>query len=93
MKGNRAVLTAVVIVGVVLLGWWLFSRGGNVARIDLLTTFDGAQKRPDASLFSIADVTLAGETKKAIAIARPPAHASPGTFGSPTTAGCGCHWG
>ena len=69
MKGNRAVLTAVVIVGVVLLGWWLFGRGGNVARIDLLTTFDSAQKQPDASLFSIADVTLAGETKKAIAIA------------------------
>ena len=69
MKGNRAVLTAVVIVGVVLLGWWLFSRGGNVARIDLLTTFDSARKQPDASLFSIADVTLAGETKKAIAIA------------------------
>ena len=72
MKGNRAVLTAVVIVGVVLLGWWLFGRGGNVARIDLLSMFDSAKKQPDANLFSIADVTLAGETQKAIAIAPSP---------------------
>jgi hypothetical protein len=69
MKGNRAALTAAVIVGAVLLGWWLFGRGGDVARIDLLSTFDAARKQPDASLFSIADVTLGNETKRSIAIA------------------------
>jgi hypothetical protein len=68
MKGNRAILTAVVIVGVVLIGWWLFGRGGGGGRVDLIGTFAEAQKRPSAELFSVVDATLAGESKKAIAI-------------------------
>jgi hypothetical protein len=68
MKGNRAVLTAVVIVVVLVLGWWLFGRGGRGGRIDLVERFDEAQKRPATDVFSVADATLGGVTKKAIAI-------------------------
>ena len=68
MKGNRAVLTAIVVVVVIILGWWLFGRGGGGARVDLLERFGDAQKRPNAEVFSLVDATLAGETKRAIAI-------------------------
>jgi hypothetical protein len=68
MKGNRAVLTAVVIAVVLLLGWWLFGRGGDRARVDLVETFGQAEKRPNAEVFAIEDVNLGGETKKAIAL-------------------------
>ena len=68
MKGNRAVLTAVVVLVVIIVGWWLFGRGGVADRVDLIATFDTASKRPNADLFSIVDATLAGVTKKAIAI-------------------------
>ena len=68
MKGNRAVLTAVVIVVLVIVGWWLFFRGGRAGGIDLIATFDQAQKRPSPDLFSVVDADLAGETKRAIAI-------------------------
>ena len=68
MKGNRAVLTAVVVVVVIAVGWWLFGRGGGGGGVDLLETFGEAQKRPNAELFSVVDATLAGETKKAIAV-------------------------
>ncbi len=69
MKGNRAVLTAVVVLAVIVAGWWLFGRGGGNRRIDLLERFAAAEKRPpEPNLFSVADVTLAGVTKQAIAI-------------------------
>jgi hypothetical protein len=64
MKTNRAVLTAVVIVVVAVAGWWMFRRGSS-ERVDLLAVYDQAEKKGGA--FSVADVTLAGETKKAIA--------------------------
>jgi hypothetical protein len=63
MKGNRAVLTAVVIVVVAIAGWWLFRRGG-AERVDLVALYDGAQK---SGAFAVEDATLAGETKKSIA--------------------------
>ena len=68
MKGNRAVLTAVVVAVVLLLGWWLFGRGADRARVDLVETFGQAEKRPNAEVFGIEDVDLGGETKKAIAL-------------------------
>ena len=68
MKGNRAVLTAIVVVVVLILGWWLFGRGGGGGRVDLVERFTEAQKRPNAELFSVTDATLAGVTKKAIAV-------------------------
>jgi hypothetical protein len=68
MKGNRAVLTAVVVAVALLLGWWLFGRGGNRGAVDLVEMFAQADKRPNAEVFGIEDVNLAGETKKAIAL-------------------------
>ena len=65
MKGNRAVLTAVVIIVVAIAGWWIFRRG-NGERIDLIAVFDQATKTPPTG-YSVEDATLAGDTKKAIA--------------------------
>jgi len=64
MKMNRAVLTAAVIVLVAAAGWWIFSRG-SAERIDLIERYDQAEKR-GAGPYAVVDVTLAGETKKAI---------------------------
>jgi hypothetical protein len=69
MKGNRAVLTAIVLVLVIIAGWWLFRRGGRAEAIDLLARYDTAEKRPNPSLFQVGDVDLNGETRKAIAVA------------------------
>jgi hypothetical protein len=70
LKGNRAVLTASVIVVVLLAGWWLFKRGRPVGAVHLIDRFDQAKRQPDdPALYSIVDATLNGETKKAIAIA------------------------
>ena len=63
MKNSRAVLTAVVIIIVAAAGWFVFRRG-SAERIDLLAQFDQARKNGEP--FSVADVTLAGETKRAI---------------------------
>lgn len=67
MKGNRAAITAVVVVIVLIAGWWMFRRAGSAGAVDLLTTFDTAQKRPSPEAFSVVDATLNGDTKKAIA--------------------------
>ena len=69
MKGNRAVLIAIAVIVVLILGWWLVRRGGGGGAIDLLTQFDGAEKKPGAETFSLEDVTINGETKKAVAVA------------------------
>jgi hypothetical protein len=67
MKGNRTVLTAVVVLAVLIVGWWLFTRRGSGETIDLLSRFDAAEKRPpEPNLFAIEDVTLNGETLRAI---------------------------
>ena len=63
MKSSRAVLTAVVSIIVAAAGWFVFRRG-SAERIDLLTQFDQAIKK--GGTFTVADVTLAGETKRAI---------------------------
>jgi hypothetical protein len=67
MKGNRAIVTAVVVVLVLILGWYMLRRSGSAGAIDLLTQFDQAQKAPAADPFPIVDATLGSETKKAIA--------------------------
>jgi hypothetical protein len=64
MKSNRAVLTALVLVIVLVAGWWLFHRG-SAAKVDLLAAFDQATKA--GGEFTVSDATLAGETKPAIA--------------------------
>jgi hypothetical protein len=63
MKNSRAVLTAVVILIVAAAGWFVFRRG-SAERVDLLAQFDQAKKNGEP--FSVADITLAGETKRAI---------------------------
>ena len=67
MKGNRAIVTAVVVVLVLVLGWYMLRRSGSAGAINLVTQFDQAQKRPDPSKFTVEDVTLGSETKRAIA--------------------------
>ena len=64
MKNSRAVLTAVVILLVAVAGWFVFRRGG-AEQVDLLTQYEQAQKK--GGDFTVADVTLDGVTKKAIA--------------------------
>ena len=44
MKGNRAVLTAVVLLVLIIAGWWLFKRSSRGPSIDLISTFDTATK-------------------------------------------------
>jgi hypothetical protein len=63
MKNNRAVLTAVVILVVAAAGWFVFRRG-SAEHIDLLAQFEQAKK--NGAPFTVEDVTLNGETKRAI---------------------------
>ena len=66
MKGNRAVLTAVVLLVLIILGWWLFKRSNRGPSIDLITTFETAQKRPAEGTFQVIDADLNGDKKRAI---------------------------
>jgi hypothetical protein len=69
MKGNRSIFIVVGVIVVLILGWWLLRRGGQGSTIDLVERFDAAEKRPDAGVFTVEDVTINGDTKKSIAIA------------------------
>ena len=71
MKGNRAVLVAVVAIAVIAAGVWLFRKGGGSQQIDLVAQLSTAQRQPADGTFDVADVTLSGETFKAIS-ANPP---------------------
>ena len=75
MKGNRSLFIAVGVVAVLILGWWLFSRGGSSGAISLVDRFDAAQKRPDPGVFTVGNVTIDNETKRSISVA-------PGIMGS-----------
>lgn len=67
MKGNRAVITAIVVVVLIGAGWWLFGRRSTASSVDLLETFPQAKKQPNESVFQVIDATLNGDTKRAIA--------------------------
>jgi hypothetical protein len=69
MKGNRSLFVVVGVLAVLILGWWLFGRGGRSSAIQLVDLFDSAEKRPDAGTFKIEDVTINNETKKSITLA------------------------
>ena len=71
MKGNRAVLTAVVLLVLIIAGWWLFKQSNRGPSIDLIATFDAAQKRPAGGTFSVTDADLNGDKKRAIFTAPP----------------------
>jgi hypothetical protein len=67
MKGNRAVVMAVLAVVLLLAGWWLFMGGGvGPQPIDLIALLDGAEKRPPSTPFEVMDVELDGQTRRAI---------------------------
>ena len=69
MKGNRSLFIVVGVVAVLIAGWWFFWRGGSSHAVSLIERFDSADKRPnDPGLFAVEDVTIKGETKKAITI-------------------------
>jgi hypothetical protein len=69
MKGNRSLFIVVGVVAVLIAGWWFFWRGGSSNAVSLIERFDTAEKRPnDPGLFAVEDVTINGETKKAITI-------------------------
>jgi hypothetical protein len=69
MNRNRAVLTAVVVVAVLIAGWWLFGRRGGAERIDFISSFDTVRKQPDGGLFTVSEVALNNEPKRAISVA------------------------
>jgi len=66
MKGNRAVLTAIVVVVLIIAGWWLFKRSNRGPAIDLISTFEAATKKPADGVFQVVDMDLNGEQKRAI---------------------------
>ena len=68
MKENRTTLTIVVILVLIVAGWWLFRRGDSAHSIDLVAQFESAKKQPDPATFSVEDVNLNGDTKRAIAL-------------------------
>ena len=77
MKDNRAVLTAVVLIVVIGVGWFLFRRGGTGERIDLVGQFPTAEKRgASGSQAAVAEIDLNGEKKQAIVIPPGPGNAS-----------------
>ncbi len=75
MKGNRSLIIVVGVVAVLILGWWIFGRGGGSGAVELVDRFASAEKRPNAGVFAVEDVTISGETKKGISV-------SPGIMGS-----------
>ena len=46
MKGNRSLFIAVGVVAILILGWWLFGRGGGSGAVELIDRFAAADKRP-----------------------------------------------
>ena len=53
MKGNRAVLVAVVAVVLIAGGWWLFRRGSGAPTVDLVAQFSSAQRSPAERTFNV----------------------------------------
>lgn len=66
MKGNRAVLTAVVLLILIVAGWWLFKRSHRGPSVDLIAVFASAEKKPAGSTFEIVEADLNGDKKRAI---------------------------
>ena len=49
--------TAVVVVVLVIAGWWLFRRSSRGPSIDLIATFDTATKKPATRRFPVIEAT------------------------------------
>ena len=63
---NRAILTAVVLLVLIVVGVWLFKRSNRGPAIDLIALFESAQKRPAGGTFEIVEADLNGDKKRAI---------------------------
>jgi hypothetical protein len=66
MKGNRAAIAGVVVLILVIAGWWLFKRNTSGEPVDLLATFPSAEKRPSPDSFEVIEADLNGDKKRAI---------------------------
>jgi hypothetical protein len=66
MKGNRAVLTAVLVLVLIIVGWWLFKRSNRGPSIDLISTFGTATKQPPSGVAEVTEADLNGDKKRAI---------------------------
>ncbi len=75
MKGSRALLAAGVAVVLVVAGWWLFRRGAGAREIDLIAELPTALHEPAGRTSSVVDVSLNGDSQKAIE-APPPSRIS-----------------
>lgn len=71
MQFNRAAVAAVLAIALVVTGFWLFRRSTSAENIDLLATFDAAEKRPGAEKFQIIEAALKGEAKRAVYVEAP----------------------
>ena len=71
MTRQTWLLSGAVILAVVL--WFALSPAGDErVTADLIDQFDSAtDKRPDPSVFSVVDATIAGESRRAIQVADP----------------------
>ena len=66
MKGNRTAIAVVVAVVLLLAGWVIFGGRNAAPRVDLIEQLGGATKQPGEAKFPVTDVTINGETHKAI---------------------------
>ncbi len=72
MKNGKLIAGLVVLAVVIVAGvFWMTRRGGQVVTIDLLAQLATAEKRstwktPGEEPFTVADVTIDGQTKKAV---------------------------
>jgi hypothetical protein len=66
MQGNRAAIAAVLVIVLLVAGWWLFRRSTAGEGIDLIEVFEAAEKRPAGGTFDVIDATLNGDTRRAI---------------------------
>jgi hypothetical protein len=68
MSRNRLLLIVALVALVVLGAWWYFRSGRENVAVDLVQQFANAKQQPGKDAFSVADVTINGETKKSIAM-------------------------
>ena len=66
MKGNRAAIAVVAAVVLLVAGWLMFGRPNVAERVDLIEQLAGAMKQPASATFPVKDVTINGETHRAI---------------------------
>lgn len=64
-RSSLIVIGAIALVA--LAGWLLLRPARETIAVDLVSTFDGAEKRPNGvEVFTVSDVTIAGQTKRGL---------------------------